>query len=97
MGHGEAPGRSGAQEQPRQRNPDAHSAACRPDRQPQASSPQRWPAAVFDKAICKQRNTGERCFNRLKQWRGLAMRTDKFAIAYQAALHHAAIPIWSRS
>lgn len=32
----------------------------------------------------------------LKQWRGLAMRTDKPAVAYQAALHLAAILIWSR-
>lgn len=43
----------------------------------------------------KQRNAVERCINRLKQWRGLAMRTDKLAIAYQAALHLAAILIWT--
>ncbi|MYW17278.1 transposase, partial [Streptomyces sp. SID2955] len=43
-----------------------------------------------------QRNTVERCINRLKQWRGLAARTDKLAIAYQAALHLAAILIWAR-
>ncbi|WSK39898.1 hypothetical protein OG761_17075 [Streptomyces tubercidicus] len=44
----------------------------------------------------KQRNTIERCINRLKQWRGLAMRTDKLALAYQAALHLAAILIRTR-
>ncbi|MFJ4961264.1 hypothetical protein ACIP6P_02190 [Streptomyces sp. NPDC088729] len=33
---------------------------------------------------------------RLKQWRGLAMRTDKLAIACQAALHLAAILIRAR-
>ncbi|MFF1406995.1 IS5/IS1182 family transposase, partial [Streptomyces sp. NPDC058294] len=44
----------------------------------------------------KQRNTVERCINRLKQWRGLATRTDKLAIAYQAALHLAGILIWTR-
>ncbi|MGW4983856.1 IS5 family transposase [Streptomyces mirabilis] len=38
----------------------------------------------FDADAYKQRNTVERCINRLKQWRGLAMRTDKLAIAYQA-------------
>lgn len=38
----------------------------------------------FDSEAYKQRNTGERCINRLKQWRGLATRTDKLAIAYQA-------------
>ncbi|MEV6250671.1 IS5 family transposase [Streptomyces sp. NPDC051742] len=50
----------------------------------------------FDPEIYKKRNTVERCINRLKQWRGLAMRTDKLAIAYQAALHLAAILIWTR-
>ncbi|MFM9612333.1 IS5 family transposase [Streptomyces niveiscabiei] len=50
----------------------------------------------FDADAYKQRNSVERCINRLKQWRGLAMRTDKLAIAYQAALHLAAILIWAR-
>lgn len=50
----------------------------------------------FDAEAYKERNTVERCINRLKQWRGLAMRTDKLAIAYQAALHLAAILIWAR-
>jgi transposase len=50
----------------------------------------------FDAEAYKQRNTVERSINRLKQWRGLAMRTDKLAIAYQAALHLAAILIWTR-
>ncbi|GAA0611748.1 hypothetical protein GCM10010394_46940 [Streptomyces crystallinus] len=43
-----------------------------------------------------QRNAVERCINRFKQWRGLAMRTDKLAIAYLAAFHLAAILIWAR-
>jgi transposase len=50
----------------------------------------------FDSEAYKQRNTVERCINRLKQWRGLATRTDKLAIAYQAALHLAGILIWAR-
>ncbi|MFK4090496.1 IS5 family transposase [Kribbella sp. NPDC020789] len=50
----------------------------------------------FDSEAYKQRNTVERCINRLKQWRGLATRTDKLAIAYQAALHLAGILIWVR-
>lgn len=33
----------------------------------------------FDADAYKQRNTVERCINRLKQWRGLATRTDKLA------------------
>ena len=51
---------------------------------------------AFDAETYKQRNTVERCINRFKQWRGLAMRTDKLAIAYQAALHLASILIWTR-
>ncbi|WP_406129313.1 IS5 family transposase [Streptomyces canus] len=50
----------------------------------------------FDAEAYKQRNAVERCIDRLKQWRGLAMRTDKLAIAYRAALHLAAILIWAR-
>ncbi len=50
----------------------------------------------FDAETYKKRNTVERCIARLKQWRGLAMRTDKLAIAYQAALHLASILIWAR-
>ncbi|MFE1956270.1 IS5/IS1182 family transposase, partial [Streptomyces sp. NPDC059524] len=37
-----------------------------------------------------QRNTVERCINRLKQWRGLATRYDKTATIYLAAIF-----IWS--
>ncbi|WP_435843788.1 IS5 family transposase [Streptomyces fructofermentans] len=50
----------------------------------------------FDTETYKERNTVERCIARPKQWRGLAMRTDKLAIAYEAALHLAAILIWTR-
>ncbi|MFI8266560.1 IS5 family transposase [Streptomyces sp. NPDC085665] len=48
---------------------------------------------AFDREVYKQRNTVERCINKLKQWRGLATRYDKTATAYQAALHLAAIYI----
>lgn len=50
----------------------------------------------FDAEAYKDRNTVERAIACLKQWRGLAMRTDKLATAYQAALHLAAILIWAR-
>lgn len=50
---------------------------------------------AFDKAAYKQRNTVERCINKLKQWRGLATRYDKTATVYRAALHLAAIHIWA--
>ncbi len=35
----------------------------------------------FDREAYKQRNAVERCIGRLEQWRGLATRTDKLAIA----------------
>jgi transposase len=50
----------------------------------------------FDAETYTERNTVERCVARLKQWRDLAMQTDKLAISYQAALHLAAILIWTR-
>jgi transposase len=50
----------------------------------------------FDAEKYKERNAVERCIARLKQWRGLALRTDKLAIAYQAALHVSSILLWAR-
>ncbi|WP_428837660.1 IS5 family transposase [Streptomyces olivaceiscleroticus] len=50
---------------------------------------------AFDREAYKQRNTVERCINKLKQWRGLATRYDKTATSYLAGLHLAAIFIWS--
>jgi transposase len=51
---------------------------------------------AFDKTAYRQRNVAERCINRLKQWRGLAMRTDKLAVHYQAALTLAGILLWTK-
>ena len=50
---------------------------------------------TFDREAYKQRNTVERCINKLKQWRGLATRYDKTATVYLAGLHVAAVFIWS--
>ncbi|ROR38168.1 DDE family transposase [Kitasatospora cineracea] len=50
---------------------------------------------AFDRDAYKQRNTVERCINRLKNWRGLATRYEKTATVYQAGLHIAGIFIWS--
>lgn len=46
---------------------------------------------AFDREAYKQRNTVERCINKLKQWRGLATRYDKTATIYLSGLHLAAI------
>ncbi len=37
---------------------------------------------MFDAALYGLRNTVERGFNRLKQWRGIATRYDKYALTY---------------
>jgi putative transposase len=37
---------------------------------------------AFNAEIYKQRNTIERGFNRLKQWRGVATRYDKYALTF---------------
>ncbi|MFE5331324.1 IS5 family transposase [Embleya sp. NPDC056575] len=52
---------------------------------------------VLDRDAYRARNAVERCINRLKQWRGIAMRTDKLATNYQAALHVAAIFLWLKT
>ncbi len=51
---------------------------------------------AFGKQHYRQRNVAERCINRLKQWRGLAMRTDKLAVHYHAALTLAGILLWTK-
>lgn len=50
---------------------------------------------AFDRDAYKQRNTVERCVNRLRQWRGLATRYDKTATIFLAALHIAGLYVWS--
>ncbi len=52
---------------------------------------------TFDPEIYKGRNVVERCNNKLKQWRGIAMRTDKTARSYLAGLTLAATLIWTKS
>ncbi|MEV5273454.1 transposase [Streptomyces werraensis] len=56
---------------------------------PTRRTPPARSAATCVKAY-KQRNTVERCINRLKQRRGLATRYDKTAPIYLAGLHIAA-------
>ncbi|WP_425265044.1 transposase [Streptomyces corchorusii] len=45
--------------------------------------------------LYKRRNVVERCFNRLKQWRGIATRYDKTAESYQAAITLASLRMWA--
>jgi transposase len=48
----------------------------------------------FDADIYRKRNVVERCFNRLKNWRGIATRTDKLARNYHSGVCLAATLTW---
>jgi transposase len=50
----------------------------------------------FDAEAYKGRNVVERCFNKLKNWRGIATRYDKTARSYLAGLTLAAALLWAR-
>ena len=50
----------------------------------------------YDTEDYKQRNVVERAFNQLKQWRGLATRSDKYALAYRGGVVLASILLWLR-
>jgi transposase len=64
----------------------------------QANRRRRGPAGgrppSFDKQIYRRRNVVERCFNRLKQARGVATRYDKTSTSYQATVTIAALLQW---
>jgi transposase len=51
---------------------------------------------AFDPRLYCNRNTVERGFNRLKQWRGIATRYDKYALTYLGGVTLAAIVIHHR-
>jgi transposase len=50
-----------------------------------------------DPDLYKDRNTVERCINKIKEWRGLATRYDKAPTSYLAGLHLRGAMIWLRS
>lgn len=52
---------------------------------------------AFDSALYKDRNTVERCINKLKSWRAIATRYDKTPESYSAGLHLRGAVIWLRS
>jgi len=62
----------------------------------QAKGPAGGRPPTFDKDLYKQRNVVERCFNRLKQFRGLATRYAKRAAYYRTEIVIATIAIWLR-
>ena len=51
---------------------------------------------AFDAARYKERNTVERCFSKLRQFRAVATRYDKPARIYQGTVDVASIRIWLR-
>lgn len=50
-----------------------------------------------DAELYKERNTVERCINRLRNWRGVAFRFDKTPESYAAGLHLCGAMLWLRS
>ena len=51
---------------------------------------------AFDAGRHKERNTVERCFSKLRQFRAVATRYDKRDYMYQATVDVASIRIWLR-
>ncbi|QKW48189.1 transposase [Streptomyces buecherae] len=49
---------------------------------------------AIDSHRYKQRNTAERCFQKIKTWRGLATRYDKSPESYEAGLHLRGSIMW---
>lgn len=54
-------------------------------------------AQQADNLDYRGRNVVERCFNKLKQWRGIAMRSDKLTRDYHTGLCLAATLHWLTS
>jgi transposase len=52
---------------------------------------------AFDATTYKRRNVVERCFNRFKQWRGIATRYDKKAVNYRGGIVLASVILWLRT
>ncbi|MFJ3498453.1 hypothetical protein ACIPPJ_33355 [Streptomyces sp. NPDC086091] len=50
-----------------------------------------------DRQVYRRRNVVERCFNRLKGFRGIATGYDKIAISYETAVSLASFLLWARS
>ena len=61
-----------------------------------ANGPRGGRPPSFDAETYRHRNTVERSFNRLKQWRGIATRHDKYALTYLGGLTLAALMTYYR-
>ncbi|MCP2097357.1 Transposase [Actinosynnema pretiosum] len=51
----------------------------------------------FDPTRYRRRNTVERCFQKIKTWRGLATRYDKTPHSYEAGLHLRGAIMWLKT
>ena len=70
-----------------------------PERSDQIANRQRKGSAggrpvTYDTEDYKNRNVVERFFNRIKHWRGIASRFDKYAVVYRGGIILAAIVDW---
>jgi transposase len=77
-------------------------AATIPERDDQIAHRRKNPGRPIDFGEAQQerykgRDVVERCFNQLKQWRGIAKRSDNTARAYRAAIALAATLIWIKT
>ena len=72
------------------------SRALRPDRTPQGQRATRRCPPGFDPTAYRHRNTIERGFNRLKHWRGIATRYDKYALTFLGGVTLAAVITYHR-
>lgn len=54
-------------------------------------------ATAADRETYRRRKTIERCFNRLKGFRGIAPRYEKTDTPYEAAVTLASFLLWARS
>jgi len=52
---------------------------------------------THDTVLYRERNTVERCINKIKEWRGLATRYDKTPESYLAGLQLRGAVLWIRS
>ena len=73
-----------------------------PERDDQIANRRKKPGRPIDfgreqKTRYRGRNVVERCFNKLQQCRGMAMRTDKTARSYRAAISLSVTLIWIKT